>query len=662
MGDSEERTTWWNRLCAGAKRFGIGQALTLAVVWICAVGVALALPRYFAPVGVTENWVTDLITTFATPQEPQNQDVILLTITEDTLAQFPYRSPLDRSYIANLLRTLEKVGVRAVGFDILFDQPTEPSKDEDLARAFREVKIPVASARGGKEAGLTDAQLAFLSQYAAPILPGAANLERDDRDGAVRKIHPPVNGIPSLPGALAQALGRKIPETAVSILYRRGPNAETSAFASFPSHLVESLPPEWLNGKVALVGLDLPQDDRHRTPFAAAFGGREGTIPGVTIHAHALAQMLDGRSRPEWSATEEAISAGFMAGVGILLALSSLPGWIGALVGATALSAPWIGGYFLVVSGGPVAPPLTPTLVMIMTLAISSNVVGRRLRDEKRFVESAFGRYVSPAILAELQEDPSRLRLGGERRELTYVFTDIAGFTTLSESLAPDVIAELLNRYLDGMSAIVLDHQGTIDKYIGDAVVAVFGAPVARSDDADRAVACAVELDRFAARFRTENTEYGFGLTRIGVNSGGAVVGNFGGSARFDYTAIGDTVNTAARLEGVNKYLGTRIAIGHRTVELCRRHSFRPIAEIVLKGKTTAIPVFSPVTDVDDPDLIKAYYHAYARLKDGDPEAPALFAALAERWPNDAPVMLHQRRLNKAGSASIGVSLVMEDK
>ena len=620
---------------------------------------SLALPRFFVPAAAIENWISDLFVVFATEPEPQNPDVVVLTVTEDTLAQFPYRSPVDRAFLADLIRIVDAAGARAIGFDVLFDQPTEPEKDAALAAAFREAKLPIVAAWAGSGAGLTPAQSAWLADYTRPVRPGLANLSKDDRDGTVRETLPPENGRYCLPCAVAVAMGRPVPEGAAPIVYRRGPDAATPAIPAYPAHIAAMLPPDWLRGKAVMVGSDLPQEDRHRTPFAAALGNREGTIPGVFIHAFALAQFIDGRARPSWTPLEAAALTTVTAGAGLAIAALSLPLTATLGIALAVLALPWAGGFVLALAGGPVAAPLTPSLALVLAVGAGSVLTGRRRLAEKRFIESAFSRYVSPAVLAEIQADPAKLRLGGERRELTFVFTDIAGFTTLSERLPPDRVAALLNHYLDGMSAIVLEHSGTIDKFIGDAVVALFGAPVAHEDDPDRAVSCALAMDAFATRFRAEHADVGFGITRIGVNSGPAVVGNFGGAARFDYTAIGDTVNAAARLEGLNKYLGSRVAVGGETVARCRCHRFLPVAEVVLKGKHEMIPVFLPLPPEVEEGFAEAWRAVYALIAAKDPRAGAELAAFSERWPGAPVVALH---LIRQAHGDTGVAMVMTDK
>ncbi len=636
------------------RRFLAEMALLSVVVCF-----SLALPHFFVPVAAIENWISDLFEVFTSAPEPQNRDVVILTLTEDTLAQFPYRSPVDRAFLAELIRAVDRAGARAIGFDVLFDQPTEPEKDAMLATAFREAKLPIVVAWAGKGSGITPAQSEWLADYTTSVHHGLANLRKDDRDGTVREVLPPEDGLDCLPCAVARVMGSRVPERAVPIVYRRGPDSATPAVPAYPAHIAAMVPPDWLRGKAVLVGSDLPQEDRHRTPFAAAFGNHEGTIPGVMIHAFALAQFLDGRTRAPWTLAHSAVltTAIAAAGFGIAGLSLTLPATLALVI--LALAVPWGGGFLLALAGGPVAAPVTPSLALVLAVGFGSVLTGRRSLAEKRFIESAFSRYVSPAVLAQIQADPGKLRLGGERRELTFVFTDIAGFTSLSEHLPPDQVAALLNRYLDGMSAIVLAHSGTIDKFIGDAVVALFGAPVAHDDDPDRAVACALAMDAFAAEFRAGLDEPLFGITRIGVNSGPAVVGNFGGSARFDYTAIGDTVNTAARLEGLNKYLGTCIAVGGETVARCRAHHFLPVADVMLKGKHVAISVYYPLQPEADQVFAEAWRAVYVLLAKGDPAAADGLATLAETWPDNPLVALYVKRLAQGGA---GVAMVMEEK
>ncbi|MDP7602849.1 MAG: response regulator [Alphaproteobacteria bacterium] len=287
--------------------------------------------------------------------------------------------------------------------------------------------------------------------------------------------------------------------------------------------------------------------------------------------------------------------------------------------------------------------PVNPTL---LRARIRAGLEKKHWLDEeqrqKRFVREAFSRFVAPAVVDQLIEDPERLSLGGRRQEITVVFTDLAGFTALIEGAEPAHVLPVLNRYLDGLCSLVRDHGGTIDKIVGDALHAFFGAPLEQPDHPARAMNCVAALDAFSEDFRRqpEARELGFGLTRIGVHSGSAVVGNFGGEAFFDYTAHGDVVNTAARMESVNKQLGTRVCVSGVTAAGCPNVDFRPVGTLVLVGKGDGIEAFEPFAEAT-----ADYAAAFALLAEDDDGAAEAFSLLAAASPDDPLAAFHSRRL-----------------
>ena len=211
---------------------------------------------------------------------------------------------------------------------------------------------------------------------------------------------------------------------------------------------------------------------------------------------------------------------------------------------------------------------------------------------------ASLSRYFSPNLARSLAADANALAPGGERREIATLFTDIAGFTPLVESLDPRQLASLLSGYLEGMTEIVFAHEGTVAKIIGDAIHVLFGAPGDQPDAASRAIACALALDARSEDYRLEWKARGvpLGVTRIGVHAGPAIVGNFGGGRLFDYTAYGDTINAAARLEAVNKQLGTRICVSAAAAERADGFLGRPVGDLVLRGRKEPMRVFEPLT------------------------------------------------------------------
>lgn len=278
----------------------------------------------------------------------------------------------------------------------------------------------------------------------------------------------------------------------------------------------------------------------------------------------------------------------------------------------------------------------------------------KAIREEHELREVAerarinLSRYFSPNLVDQLAGDPGFMDLGGEWKKLSFLFTDLTDFTPLVESLDAGVIVPLLNEYLDQITRIVFKHGGTIDKIVGDAVHAMFGAPLEQSDHAGRAVRCAMALDVFAESFRREKNEAGImlGATRIGVHSGPAIVGNFGGEFFYDYTAHGDTINTVSRIEQANKYLNTRICVSEVSARQIPDFKGRPVGSIRLQGKTDTIMVYEPlVAAVADGDSAHAYARAFAKLEAEDPAATQAFARVLAEFGDDTLATFHLKRL-----------------
>ncbi len=288
----------------------------------------------------------------------------------------------------------------------------------------------------------------------------------------------------------------------------------------------------------------------------------------------------------------------------------------------------------------------------------------RRLQDEKNRAEQAqvtLSRYFSPKVAETLARDPDCLAPKGAWRTASFLFTDLADFTTLVESSDSDVVVELLNDYIGGLTGVIFEQGGTVMKIVGDAVHAIFGAPVEDPDHAAHAVDCALAVDAFATRFQAEKTAAGvpLGVTRIGVNTGPAIIGNFGGAHFFDYTAYGDVVNIAARLEHANKMIGTRICVGESVVEQIPGFTGRPVGTLLLKGKTRAIRCFEPLTlEESAAPAVAAYRQAFTLLEAVDPKARQAFAALVGQHGEDALAMFHLGRLLAGdGGTEIDISL-----
>jgi adenylate cyclase len=284
----------------------------------------------------------------------------------------------------------------------------------------------------------------------------------------------------------------------------------------------------------------------------------------------------------------------------------------------------------------------------------------QRQQPEAERARAQLARYFSPGLVDLLATDAEGIDLGAQRRDITSMFTDITSFTTLVEGLPPDTIGPLLNDYITGMTQIVFDRGGTVVKIIGDSLNVLFGAPADQPDHAERAVACALDLDAYAENFRARWQDNGvtIGGTRIGINSGLALVGNFGGGRFFDYTAYGDTINIAARLQAANKQLGTRICISGSVVDRIAEFRGRPVGNVLLRGRSEVVPAYEPLTVERHADALTVeYMAAYAACEASDPTALPSFAALLGRDSSDGLVSFHLKRL--LGGA-VGVSVVLE--
>lgn len=420
--------------------------------------------------------------------------------------------------------------------------------------------------------------------------------------------------------------------------------------------LAGEVPPQAWAGRLVLVGssaqglLDL------------RFSPLGGAMPGVEAHAQLLEQALTGTAlmRPGWARAAELLL--LVAGgtvLGLLAAATSV------LVSASALlvlsAALGAASVYAFVEHGLLLDPVTPAAGMLLVYGLASGMHHLSKEREQRWIRAAFSRYVSPNLVSWIVDHPQQLELGGRRQVCSFVFTDLADFTSLIEGTDPARPVALLNEYLDGMIAIAFRHAGTLDRIVGDAVAIMFSAPVPQPDHAQRALRCALEMQRYAEAHRRRLAGEGiaFGRTRIGVHTGEVIVGNFGGRTIFDYRALGDPVNTASRLESANKELGTRVCVSDATLQGCPDVAARPVGRLLLKGKQVPLMVHQPLHDgLDDAGTDAdpaAYGAAYALLQAGDAAAArAAFEALRQHHPDDPLVALHHRRLLHAGPADAG--------
>jgi len=648
------------------RRADFKQLLSAAGVAVVATAISLFTVKSVGILAHMETITEDIRVAALQAQMPQSKEIVVIGMNEETLSSFPYRSPIDRAFIADLLVKLEEKGPRAIGLDVLLDQATEPEKDRLLAKTIREIKTPLFISYSNTPGIVTEDQLAYLNDFVPPNLRAGANLAVDPFDSAVRWIFPGEN-VPGMPLGFArkamEAAGKPVPPPEQpEIAWRTVSDLEKPPFPIYPAHAVAALPKAWFENKILLVGATLSITDKHRTPLAVVFDDERGMMPGIVVMAHAVSQYLEGISVRRLPPAGQFALVLLVSLVAVAVGLAKKGIGFNVIVGAILVVLVWFAGIWGYGQGLPLVPLIAPTLALALSLWMMDMLIGKAERRQRQFVQGAFSRYVSPTVVAQLVNDPDALSIKGKRQEATFIFTDIAGFTTLSELLPSDQLSDVLNDYLNGACAIVQANEGTIDKFIGDAIMAIFNAPIAQPDHQSRAVKCALELDAYCEKFRIENNKKGIpiGVTRIGVHSGPATIGNFGSQSRMDFTAVGDTVNAAARTEGVNKYFGTRICCTDTIVPKCPGMHFRVIGDVILKGKETPVTLYNPITaDEAKSELCTGYLAAYQLLEAGNPLAVEQFKALEQRFPEDPLLKFHLNRIEKGLLTTL---IKMEDK
>ena len=400
------------------------------------------------------------------------------------------------------------------------------------------------------------------------------------------------------------------------------------------------LEPGMLSGAIVLVGSSAPEAGGLRQSVT------DPLTPSVNIQADAIAQLLHGRM-PLLVTAAAAIA--LMAGLGLAaLALGALLSPLAgvsltiALIGVT-----WAGSALLSVWFDRLLDPLGPTLAAVVVFGVSalSSYASTRRREAR--VRRRFEQHLSPAVVRRIVEQPHLLKLGGERRELTALFTDIESFTAMTHSADPARLVALLDEYVEGLSAIMIKHGAMVDKVVGDAVNAFFNAPLDLDRHAAHAVDCAVEIRDWTAAFRLRSpgVDLGLGRTRIGIETGEAIVGDVGLHAKLDYTAYGDVVNTAARLEAANKELGSSICIGPVAASRLEASTLRPLGTIVVRGREDQLTVFEPWPADLGPELQALYLAAFGLIATEPARAAERFDQLARDHPADPVAAAVARRL-----------------
>jgi len=386
-----------------------------------------------------------------------------------------------------------------------------------------------------------------------------------------------------------------------------------------------------------------------------------GIYPGVEIYATLLDNFLSGdfmRHTPNWVVIAHLLILSLICAVSMtfLKSVASSVGAISLFISIPVLIAfgAYYQGFWLPI----VIPEIAVALTVGLALIINYATEGR----QKRFIKTAFKHFLSPAVIDQLIADPDRLQLGGERRVISIFFSDLQGFTSISERLNPESLIALLNEYLSEMTHIIHEEGGTIDKYEGDAIIAFWNAPLETSDHAVKAVRAALRCQERLAQMRPVYKKRTGAelLMRIGINTGSAVVGNLGSNTRFDYTMIGDAVNLAARLEGANKQFGTFTMISQSTFDSVDQHfKARELARLTVVGRNSPVTVYEPMMPADyeaKKRILETFSRGLACFYKGHmDQAEKAFAAIEDHDPaalayaNKCRTMANEKRKNRQG-------------
>ena len=369
----------------------------------------------------------------------------------------------------------------------------------------------------------------------------------------------------------------------------------------------------------------------------------EAAIAGVDVHAQVIESLIDGAllTRPDWAAGLEFIVAAFSFAVVMALLFLTTPA-ISAAMGLIGVAGVFGGSYYCFVARGLLLDPGFPSLVVIGGYLVGAFALWRQEKAARSHVHLAFGKYLSPAVVARLVENPERLALGGETRELTVLFSDLRNFSRISEGMSARELTQFMNAYLTPVTDAILECEGTVDKYMGDAVLAFWNAPLDVPDHARKAVTAALRIRAAIALFNTqrraaERSDVAMGL---GLAFGDCNVGNMGSTRRFDYSVLGDTANLASRLEGASKFFKTDIIAAGTVREAAPDFAWLDFGEIVVVGRAQTARVYALAGDaaVAASPEFSAWRRAHDAMRAaydarGFREAAAAAAALAGRLP-----------------------------
>ncbi|HWA51786.1 MAG TPA: adenylate/guanylate cyclase domain-containing protein [Patescibacteria group bacterium] len=574
--------------------------------------------------GTWQNKLSD--TLFTQKSAPNN--IVIVAIDDASINQIG-RFPWDRSVYANLLNKLNKDAVKpqVIGIDITFSETSNPKSDGDFATALKNysnTKIVLSSETNGVNI------LSPINELKNVSATGYANTIADS-DGVVRKIpESEIDGIKSF----ATEISGKSENGNINFI---GNNNSFTTY-SFNDILDGKISDKNLNNKIVLIGstaVDLHDDQIVPTSPA---------MNGVEIQANIINTILTNGAKNNESKLITLFTLLIICLVASIIFINLSP----VVVFISGILMIVIYAVYVIFSfdNGTIRNIVFPIFAIIISCIADTIYKYLTESRQRKFLKQTFGFYLSKSVLEHLIQNPHKIKLGGESKELTVLFSDIASFTSISEKLTPTDLAKLLNSYLTKMTNVIFENRGVLDKYIGDAIMAFWGAPEIEKDHAYLACVTALAMQ--------EEIKKNFDFSaRVGINTGEMVVGNMGSEQRFDYSLLGDNVNLGSRLEGINKYYGTKICISENTYKKVEgRVVARKLDDVAVKGKSKGVSIYE-LRALGEPKekekiFLEEFEEARKIYEKGDfKKALTAFKVLVKKYSEDGPILMYIERIKE---------------
>jgi adenylate cyclase len=648
------------------------KAKKLLESWGVAAGAAVAaaagLALFDLPAGLRIIHLSyDLLFTLRAPVQPA--EVLMVYMDDDSHERLGqrYDAPWDRRLHARLVDRLTAAGARAVVFDIVFSDPhRDPAVDEDFARALLangSVVLAADTVRAGYGLSLAEMKRVIpptdvLRDTAARI--GSAGIKPSEDLVLRRHFHGSGEDLlPSLSWAAAALMGAKVTQQEAERGRERWVNyyGPPGSFPMVSYHLAldtNATSDALFRNRVIFIGARLltkfagERKDEFRSPYAHR-SADQTFVPGVDLQATMFLNLIRGDWLRRWpAATERTVLVIFGLVIGATLALLR-PGTaaVAALGVLLFIGAATYLGFTRRQFWFPWLIPAALTAVALAWAVVFNSI---RLFIQKRLLEQSLALHLSPSRARQLMSRPELLRPGAEKQELSILFSDIADFTKISEGMDSDDLAQMMNRYFESAISAVHESDGTVVKLIGDAIFAIWNAPLPQADHGVRMCRAALKLRDQPVRFEAGGKERVL-FTRIGLHTGEANVGNFGSATRFDYTALGENINLASRMEGLNKHLGTQVLMtGAAHALVAAQFVTRPVGSFQLKGFERPVEVYELLGPLEQAPASREWREVFAQAlkcyRDLDhTTAKMLFHQVLHLRPEDGPSKFYLGRI-----------------